>query len=64
MVTRIVPGAIQYADYRPGEKGQRECFDIGKAQRVLGYNPQIDIEEGLIRTKEWVKSTLKQSGLK
>jgi nucleoside-diphosphate-sugar epimerase len=57
--TKIIPGKIIYTDYRPGEKGQRECFDISKARRILGYNPKIDLEEGLIKTKEWIEKVLK-----
>lgn len=58
--TKIIPGKIVYTDYRPGEKGQRECFDISKARKVLGYNPKIDLEEGLLKTKEWVEKTLEK----
>ena len=29
------------------------AFDIGKARRVLGYAPHVDLEEGLRRTAEW-----------
>jgi len=57
--TKIIPGKIIYTDYRPGEKEQRECFDISKARRILGYNPKIDLEEGLIKTKEWIEKVLK-----
>jgi nucleoside-diphosphate-sugar epimerase len=58
--TKIAPGKIIYKDYRPGEKGQRECFEISKARRILGYNPKIDLEEGLIKkTKEWIEKVLK-----
>jgi nucleoside-diphosphate-sugar epimerase len=31
------------------------AFDISKARRVLGYNPSIDLEEGLARTAAWYK---------
>jgi len=44
--------------YRPGEKGMRECFNIEKAQRVLGYNPKVSLEEGLKLTVEWIRSKL------
>lgn len=33
--------------YRPGEEGMRECFDISKARRVLGYDPKVSLEEGI-----------------
>ena len=29
--------------------------DISKAQRILGYNPQISLKEGLAREWEWIK---------
>jgi len=58
MCTKIIPGKIVYIDYRPGEKGQRECFDISKARKVLGYNPVIDLEEGLLKTKKWVEKVI------
>jgi len=54
MCTSIISGKIVHTDYRPGEKGQRECFDISKARRVLGYDPKVDLADGLARTKEWV----------
>jgi len=58
--TKIIPGKIIYTDYRPGEKGQRECFDINKARKILGYNPKVDLEEGLLKTKEWIGKILKK----
>ena len=45
---------IEYAPYRPGEKGQREAFSIAKAQSVLGYHPQVPPEEAIRRTAQWV----------
>lgn len=32
------------------------AFSIEKAQRVLGYNPTVDLEEGMRRTVEWYRS--------
>lgn len=31
------------------------AFDISKAKRVLGYDPKIDLQEGLSRTAEWYR---------
>lgn len=45
--------------YRPGEKGQRECFDISKAKKILGYNPKVDLDEGLKKTVKWIKEKFK-----
>ncbi|MEK6898283.1 MAG: GDP-mannose 4,6-dehydratase [Nanoarchaeota archaeon] len=46
---------IKYVDYRPGEKGQRECFDNSFAKKQVGYEPKFDLEEGLKILWEWVK---------
>jgi dTDP-L-rhamnose 4-epimerase len=36
----------------------RHCFaDIGKAQRSLGYQPQVALQEGLIELAEWLSRT-------
>ena len=46
---------IEWKDYRPGEKGQRECFDNSFARKQVGYDPKIDLEDGLKILWEWVK---------
>lgn len=46
---------IEYKDYRPGEKGQRECFDNSFAKKQVGYEPKVDLEDGLKILWEWVK---------
>jgi nucleoside-diphosphate-sugar epimerase len=43
-------------DYRPGEKGMREQFDISKASKVLGYAPKVPLTEGLKLTTKWMQS--------
>ena len=40
---------------RPGEVWGFEA-DITKARKLLGYEPKIDIEEGLKRTVQWYKT--------
>jgi dTDP-L-rhamnose 4-epimerase len=41
------------AEYRAGDI--RHCFaDIGLAQRVLGYAPQVMLDEGLAELAEWL----------
>jgi nucleoside-diphosphate-sugar epimerase len=32
------------------------AFDISKAKRDLGYQPKIDLDEGLRRAYEWYRS--------
>ncbi|MCH7568455.1 MAG: GDP-mannose 4,6-dehydratase [Nanoarchaeota archaeon] len=52
---------IEYKDYRPGEKGQRECFDNSFAKEQVGYDPKVDLEEGLKILWEWVKKEEKMT---
>jgi dTDP-L-rhamnose 4-epimerase len=40
--------------YRVGDI--RHCFsDITKAKQILGYEPQVTLEEGLIELAEWLE---------
>jgi nucleoside-diphosphate-sugar epimerase len=34
---------------------QNRAFDIGKARREMGYDPQVDLQTGLERTGRWYK---------
>jgi nucleoside-diphosphate-sugar epimerase len=34
---------------------QNRAFDISKARRDLGYEPRVDLDEGLRRTAEWYR---------
>jgi dTDP-glucose 4,6-dehydratase len=36
----------------------RLCADIGKAERLLGFRPQVPFEEGIRRTIAWVADHL------
>lgn len=49
---------IEYADYRPGEEGHREAFSIEKAQRVLGYTPEVSPRKAVALTADWVRTLL------
>ncbi len=44
---------ITYAPPRPGEL-QRSSLQIGKAAQVLGWKPEVDLQEGLRRTYDWI----------
>ena len=45
---------VARADWRPGD--QKVFYaDFRKAQRELGWEPKIDLEEGIERLLEWVK---------
>lgn len=43
---------VDYADPRPGDI-KHSLADIGKARRMLGYNPKVGFPEGLERTVAW-----------
>ncbi len=49
--TRVTP---QYGPARNGDVRDSQA-DITKAQRLLGYAPSVDFEEGLRRTVEWFR---------
>lgn len=49
--TNIKP---RYADRRPGDV-QDSWADIGRARRVLGYEPAVDFQEGLRTTVEYLR---------
>lgn len=46
---------IIHRPHRPGEKGQRECFDNGFARSILGYEPEYDLRTGLKILWNWVQ---------
>ena len=47
---------LEFVDYRPGEKGQREAFSTEKARSVLGYRPKVPPAEAISHTAAWIKS--------
>lgn len=51
--SRIVYGYKDYVDV------ELRIPSIRKAQTMLGYWPKVDLEEGLIRTIEWYRSTMR-----
>lgn len=44
--------AVQHADFRAGDVRHSQA-DISKAQRLLGYEPQYTIEQGLAQAMPW-----------
>ena len=45
----------QHGPAKPGEQ-QRSVLDASKAERVLGWRPEVPLDEGLARTVEWFRS--------
>jgi nucleoside-diphosphate-sugar epimerase len=44
--------------HRPPRVGdiRDSCANVGKAERVLGFRPQIKLEDGLLRVTKWLAS--------
>ena len=53
--TGEVPYAVSeetdYLTHNP----QRRCPDVGKARRILGYSPEIEVQEGILRFLRYLK---------
>ena len=49
------PAEIDWQPTQPGDVPQTFA-DIAKAKRLLGYNPQTQIEEGIRRFVEWFQA--------
>ena len=45
-----------YAETRAGDVRDSQA-DIGKARRLLGYEPIVRFEQGLEKTVEWFRTT-------
>ena len=46
---------IEYPDSYPADEPLRRCPDIRKARLQLGFNPVVDLEEGLRRFLAWTE---------
>ena len=53
---------IIYKDLRTQDDPQVRQPYIGKAQKILGWEPQIELEEGLRRTIPWFREELRRRG--
>jgi nucleoside-diphosphate-sugar epimerase len=49
------PSRVTFVDW-PYADVELRIPNIGKARRILGYEPHVDLEEGLVRTIEWYRS--------
>jgi len=49
---------IKEAPAKPGEQ-KRSCLSYKRAQEVLSWSPETDLEEGIRRTIEWARKAVK-----
>ena len=56
-LVRKVTGAESEILFEPKRAGEiyKSWADISKARRALGFDPQIDLEEGITRTVDWYR---------
>jgi len=59
LISRLLDKNVKaiYTNPRPGDIRHSRA-DITKARRLLSYQPQVNLEEGLRRTLEWYKQRL------
>jgi UDP-glucose 4-epimerase len=52
-------GAADDPDFQPPRLGdlKRSCLDIGLAEQVLGWRPQVSLDEGVARTVDYFRQT-------
>ena len=57
LVKKLINSAseISYSPL-PQDDPYRRCPDITKAKKILGWEPQVPLQEGLSKTIEWFKS--------
>jgi dTDP-glucose 4,6-dehydratase len=60
-LTGNIAGLQYQPDNRLGNDPQRRCPDITRARKILGWEPKIDLEEGLLRTIDFYTNKLGQS---
>ena len=56
------PAGLIYMDLRTLDDPQVRQPNISKAKRILGWEPQIEVEEGLRRTIPWFREELRRRG--
>ena len=52
---------IDFEERRAGEV-YKSCVDISKAQRLLDFQPAIELRDGLAQTAEWYRKALVETG--
>jgi dTDP-glucose 4,6-dehydratase len=56
------PAGLVFKDMRTQDDPQVRQPDISKAKRILGWEPQVEVEEGLRRTIPWFREELRRRG--
>jgi len=58
ILSRLIPGAPppSWGAIPPRPGPSVWVADIGKARRILGWEPKVPLEEGLLRTVEWMRN--------
>lgn len=51
--TKVAHNVIEYPDSYPADEPNRRCPDIKKARLQLGFEPSVDLDEGLHRFFTW-----------
>lgn len=57
------PAGIAQDDARmrpPGSEVERLCADATRARTVIGWEPQVELDEGLALTAEWIEENLER----
>jgi UDP-N-acetylglucosamine/UDP-N-acetylgalactosamine 4-epimerase len=52
-----IPVKAEYKAFRPGDI-RHSLADVSKARRMIGYNPLVDVEQGLQKCTEWYLKNL------
>jgi UDP-N-acetylglucosamine 4-epimerase len=61
LATPALDLAPVYRDFRPGDV-RHSLADISKASRLLGYFPQVTVEQGLDKSAQWYVFTAEAQG--
>jgi UDP-glucose 4-epimerase len=54
--------SIEYGPERKVNKVSRRLADVSRARELLGWTPEIDLEEGLTRLVQWWRSEREHEG--